>query len=385
MILLPTEKHLRKKTVNETDRSRAFFQPMRILLDTMNTPTRDFLRRPDVPRRRSNRQALAVIPDRTSITVSPGETLPGEMNAMDNLANSRYSIDSWSPAPSPDELVIQKRGRRRRTIVWSPDLDARKRDSLFSSRDRTPVKSPSKTSMTLRSTPRKRLLLGDINEPQLTTPEKKKKQPIDQEKLIESNGIQKQFNGSLMNGLRGLSHDQLVKMIMDLVTIQEDGKLPAVQKLHDFLLKKMPVADIQPLRERLSTLRQNIYASLVSSNMDESAYSRSYIHLDVFQKAVIEQGSRLVESQHWTSVMQYVFAAWNITKDLPEWERQGLDNTRRNCFKALSGFCSQALKNGSFGPSTLEAFAKKLETMQGDCEDVKFCSQLLREAQASEK
>lgn len=59
-----------------------------------------------------------------------GDPLLVEVSAMDNIMNSRYSIDSWSPAPSPDELVIQKRGRRRRTIVWSPDVDA-KRDSLF--------------------------------------------------------------------------------------------------------------------------------------------------------------------------------------------------------------------------------------------------------------
>lgn len=50
---------------------------------------------------------------------------------MDNFLNSRHGNDSWSPAPSPDEMVIQKRGRRRRTIVWSPDLDTCKRNSLF--------------------------------------------------------------------------------------------------------------------------------------------------------------------------------------------------------------------------------------------------------------
>lgn len=54
-----------------------------------------------------------------------------EQNTMDNVMNSLQAADTWSPAPSPDELVIQKRGRRRRTIVWSPDLDACKRDSLL--------------------------------------------------------------------------------------------------------------------------------------------------------------------------------------------------------------------------------------------------------------
>lgn len=38
--------------------------------------------------------------------------------------------DDWNSPQSPDELVIQKRGRRR-SIVWSPDLDTYKRRSLF--------------------------------------------------------------------------------------------------------------------------------------------------------------------------------------------------------------------------------------------------------------
>ena len=41
-------------------------------LKTMATPRRELLRRPDVPRRRSARQALAMIPDSTSTNVSPG-------------------------------------------------------------------------------------------------------------------------------------------------------------------------------------------------------------------------------------------------------------------------------------------------------------------------
>lgn len=120
----------------------------------MNTPTtRDFLRRPDGTRRRSSRQALAVIPVNNSASPGAfltffmssyllftsfsfnlrvlGEANSTEVNAMDNFLNSRHGNDSWSPAPSPDEMVIQKRGRRRRTIVWSPDLDTCKRNSLF--------------------------------------------------------------------------------------------------------------------------------------------------------------------------------------------------------------------------------------------------------------
>ncbi|KAK2588390.1 hypothetical protein KPH14_004398 [Odynerus spinipes] len=346
----------------------------------MNTPTREFLRRPDASRRRSARQALAVIPNVPGMTVSPGEVVPVELNTMDNVMNSRHGSDSWSPAPSPDELVIQKRGRRRRTIVWSPDLDACKRDSLLSlsSKDRTPVKSPTKTSMVLRSTPRKRLSLGDPSEPRYTTSERKRRTPLKSTKKTDS-AIQKKFSGNLINGLRGLSHEQLVKLIMDVISMQEDGTLRENEKLKDVLLSKMPVADIQPQREKLCSLRQSIYASLVSSNADESAYSRAYIHLDAFQKAVIDQGKRLLESQHWSSVMQYVFVAWNITKELPEWENQGLDNTTCKCFKNLAQYCSRALKEGCFNAPTLNLYRERLEVMVKDCEDINGCLQLLKE------
>ncbi|XP_026671272.1 uncharacterized protein LOC108627208 isoform X2 [Ceratina calcarata] len=338
----------------------------------MNTPTtRDVLRRADGTRRRSARQALAAIP----VNNSASPVSATEVNAMDNFLNSRHGSESWSPAPSPDEMVIQKRGRRRRTIVWSPDLDTCKRNSLFSlsAKDRTPVKSPSKSTMVLRSTPRKRLALGDTNESQFTTPDKKKK-PQSTSDINE-----KYFNGNLLNGLRGLSHDQLVQMIVDLVSMQEDGLLNGNEKIRNILLKKMPVADIQPLIDALNNLKQNIRVLIVPSNLEESLDDHARIHLDAFQKAIVDQAKRLVESQHWISVMHYVYAAWNITKQLHEWDNQVLCNLTHKCFKNLTHFCSLALKKGNFPATVLDMFAERLETMVVDFEDLKVCLQLINE------
>ncbi|XP_015109666.1 uncharacterized protein LOC107036300 [Diachasma alloeum] len=324
----------------------------------MTTPTRDFLHR----RRRSLRQALAVIPDITSLSVSPGSPLPTDVNTI----NNRYSRDSWSPAPSPDELVIQKRGRRSKSIVWSPEADA-KRDSLLSLslRDRTPVKSPTKASSHLKSTPRKRLLLDDNDD---MTPDKSK---------VERDG-QRQFTGSLMNGLRGLSNEQLVKVIMDLVSMQEDGALSLNDKLRDIVINRIPVADVQPLRERLSALRQNVSASLMSfERMDEFSYNRAFIHLETFQKTLMEQGSKLIDSQHWTAAMQYVLLAWPITKDLPECPLP--DNTTQKCFQSLTQICKVALMNGNFVNSTLQMFADRMETMIHDCDEMRICHQMAKE------
>lgn len=90
--------------------------------------------------------------------------------------NANHSPGLSSPAPSPEELVIQQRGRRRLPVTWSPDIDATKREGP-AAKDRTPIKSslkdsPMKSSIVLRSSPRKRLLLNDPKELCLTSPEK---------------------------------------------------------------------------------------------------------------------------------------------------------------------------------------------------------------------
>lgn len=87
----------------------------------------------------------------------------------------------------------------------------------------------------------------------------------------------------LTRGLRGLSREQLVQMVMDLVHVQESGSLCESSTLRSILLKKMPAADTQQLIQKLRVLRQNVYASLVCSNLDDSAYSRAYVHLDMFE------------------------------------------------------------------------------------------------------
>ncbi|XP_076246901.1 uncharacterized protein LOC143186919 [Calliopsis andreniformis] len=349
----------------------------------MNTPTtRDFLRRPDGTRRRSVRQALAVIPINNSAS-SPGEVASTEVNAMDNFLNSRHGSDSWSPAPSPDELVIQKRGRRSKTIVWSPDLDTCKRNSLFSlsSRDRTPVKSPSKSNMMLRNTPRKRLSLSDSNESQFTTPEKKKRS----QSSLASNKSEIHFTGNLVNGLRGLSHEQLVRLIVDLIAMQEDGSLSGDEKLCSVLLKRMPVADIQPLIDTLNKLQCNIHASIILGSEDSTSKC-TYMHLDAYQKAIIDHGKRLLESQHWMSLIHYVYAAWTVTKEIVTCENQSqsLHNLTHKCFKHLTYFCSQALKKGNFVGPMLDMFAERLNAMVADYEDVKVCLQLVIEAKNNE-
>ncbi|KAK0163556.1 hypothetical protein PV327_007226 [Microctonus hyperodae] len=324
-------------------------------------------------RRSSIRQALAVIPNTTGLPASIGSPLVGANNSNNDI---RDRISPWHPSAgttsSPDEMVIQKRGRRSRAIIWSPEADT-KRSSLlnYSFGDRTPEKSNNdlQSPIVVRENMsiRKRLELScDFDESQLTTPEKKKKS------LCTEN----QYTGnSVADGLRGLSNDQLVKMIMDLVTMQEEGTIKADSKLRDVIINMMPIADIKPLQDKLHVLQRNIYGSLVSPN--ELAYIRAYMHLDSFQKTLDEQGNMLIQSQHWTSLMQYIIAAWKITKELPDFESE--DNTAQKCFAKLVNFCKQALLNGNFTNPVLELYINKMEVMAEDCSEIKICLQMARE------
>ncbi|XP_032686462.1 uncharacterized protein LOC116851283 [Odontomachus brunneus] len=344
----------------------------------MNTSTTTRLpRRIRDPARRIRDRLYA----RLRLRPIPGELLPAisrttDTSAVENTLNRRPN--GWNSPQSPDELVIQKRGRRK-SIVWSPDLDANKRNNLLSlsSRERTPVKSPQASRDILRSPPRKRLSLIDIRHSEFTTPEKKRKSCS---LILDANTSQRQLVDDLTRGLRGLSHEQLVQMIMNVVHMQEDGLLCKNTTLRSVLLEKIPVADIEQLIQKLRILRQNVYASLVCSNLDDSAYSRAYVHLDMFEKTLINQGKVLQESHHWISLMRYALVAWEVTKELPEWENQGHHNTTRKCFKSLSQFCFEALKRENFETSDLEIYIERLETIAEQCEDFKMCLQMAEEA-----
>lgn len=89
-------------------------------------------------------------------------------NLLVDVSSPNIPSSFVSPAPSPDEMVIAQRGRRRLPVTWSPDMDARI-PIMSPNKERTPVKYPS--TIVLRSTPRKRLLLNDS----LDTPSPEKK------------------------------------------------------------------------------------------------------------------------------------------------------------------------------------------------------------------
>jgi hypothetical protein len=257
---------------------------------------------------------------------------------------------------------------------------------------RTPPKtsgrlSPGKQGVTLRSTPRKRLLLGDaeripltpekIDFSDLSTPQKlKMTSPITYTPPTKRSRVEKvaEFNGPLDVALKGLSPTQLINMIKTITY-----KHPEIEQE---IRKDMPVPDLAPLEARLNYLKSNIFKSLPTSRLtsktDSPAYSRVVTHLAAFKKSVIEQGKMLVESQHWESVIQYVFLAWNYVKATPLWDNHPHNGLRKQCFKALTNFFMIALKKGALSDDFLIDIQDKLQGMVADSEDIQSCQKYVQ-------
>ncbi|XP_055923432.1 uncharacterized protein LOC129953914 [Eupeodes corollae] len=339
---------------------------------------------------RNTRIALSEIPDRLELLrvattpTNPEAAEPTPANILnqtifDNAINN-MSLDHESPVASPDEIVIKQRGRRRFTLTWSPD-----KLSSQSPFQKTPTKIA--THMTLRSSPRKRLLmtetpyskspsadscasdnigrLSGFRSPCNMTPIVKKL------KLDETPVAQTNFNTSLDVMLKGLSHNQLVEMIGHLVA--KDAKLEEVIR-SDF-----PLPDIGYLEDELILCKRNIFKSLPTSRLckktDSSAYAKAVMHVSAFKTAIISHTRKLHDSSHWDALLDYALMAWNYVRATPIWDNNSHNAIRRQCFKILTCHCVAALKHGGLrvGVQRLNNLERNLADWSKDHEDVLSC------------
>lgn len=282
-----------------------------------------------------------------------------------------------SPRMSPDEAVIQQRGRRRVPIMWSPEKG-------FQSPNKTPTKSIS--AMTLRSSPRKRSLIRELSDVRVSgidashsSPSNKKNTPskgspgsAKKLRLQEGSINRSKSEVPLETLLKGFSQDQLIAMIT--------GMVQTNPRLEDVVRSELPVPDIAPLEEQLCYQKRNIFKSLPATRLvsktDSPAYARAATHLAAFKKTLIDQSQSLQSSKHWDALLDYVLMAWNYVRLTPVWDNHAHNAIRRHCFKILSYHANSALKNGStgLGKERIERFHAKLKLMGADCEDINDCN-----------
>lgn len=257
---------------------------------------------------------------------------------------------------------------------------------------RTPTKSTS--TMTLRSSPRKRLHLdGGTNSaaspsvlmsphqsprkptrtmsqiltatPQYYTPQTKRL------RIIESPIAQQNDKTPLAHILKGLSHAQLIDVIQQMVN-NEPG-------IEHKIRTNLPMPDIQPMEEQLTQLKKNIFRSLPSSrlvkNTDSVAYTRAATHLNTFRKMVVQNGQNLNESEHWDALLDYCLMAWPLVRATPIWDNKTHNSMRRGCFKTLSYHCLCALKTAgcALGEQRLKNLSSQMAAMKADCDDIASC------------
>lgn len=299
--------------------------------------------------------------------------------------------DSLSQNPSPDEALIQLRGRRKIPLTFSPDINhtplrqqmqRAKLNSLSQggyggSRLLLPINSQTRTS------PRKRLTLTDTppsaSSVTCLTPmftpslDKLRVSPLTKKVKIDNDGVAPEL------AMKGLSHAQLVSLLGDVL-----GRHPEVREEVEDLL---PPPDLSQIEEKLIYLKKNIFKALPNTRLetktDSMAYNRASLHLLSFKKAVLDSVKPLLDGQQWLAVIDYTIMAWQFVKDTPVWDNPSHNNIRKSCFKSLAGWCMTALKKGKWAPDQSERIRAKLNNLKVDSDEIIVCLKYLEEAQSN--
>lgn len=269
-------------------------------------------------------------------------------------------------------------GRRRVTMNWSPD---RKTISPL----KTPTKNtPNNTSlsvMTLRSSPRKRLLtdFSHLTPEKLQSP-RKISSPMKNViscssakklKYEETSVIRNSKNVPLNIALKGLTQEQLISIIQNLVNDEPE--------LEEKIKSNFPAPDLKPMEDQIIQLKKTIYKSLPSTRLisktDSAAFQRASMHVANFKKTVVDQSRLLHDSQNWDALLDYSIMTWNYVRSMPSWDNYAHNTSRRHCFKVLSWHCLEALRHGGLllGENRLIDFSSRIKDYSVDCDDINSC------------
>ena len=286
--------------------------------------------------------------------------------AITSADSSFDSIDSFGP--SPDELVINARGRRALPLTFSPDVHATPPRGCMANNQRTmsklarPNNGMARLLLPTRTSPRKRLTLSD-SPPSIPMPSailtpspemhhKLKRSPSSKKSKLDEfavatltpcNAVHEDLSTAVL--LKGLSRAQLLDVINDLMTEKPE--------IESTVRKCLPKPDLSHMEERLNYLKRNIYKALpntrLESKTDSLAFSRVSQHLVAFKKELVDQGKRLAEANAWSSLVDHSIMAWNFVLATPTWDNAPHNNIKKQCFKALAANLNIALKRGIWG------------------------------------
>jgi len=305
----------------------------------------------------------------------------GALELADRMrwGNVNFDPNFATPNPSPDEMVIQARGRRQVPLTFSPDINhtplrqQMQRAKLSSLATRSPTRVGSRLLLPsqTRTSPRKRLTLSDtppssssvVSQVYTPSPDRfLKVSPLTKKVKLDGQGMRSVDPEVAM---KGLSHAQLVELFSSMML-----KRP---ELREELRQVMPTPDLTELEANLEYLKKNIYKAMPSARLesktDSMAYNRVSGHLLAFKRALADGPKRLLEAQSWVSVVDYTVMAWAYVKATPTWDNHAHNNVRRACFKNLANNCMTALKRGDFNAEQCKDIKAKLIKLNDSCSD----------------
>ncbi|CRL06831.1 CLUMA_CG019534, isoform A [Clunio marinus] len=290
--------------------------------------------------------------------------------------------------PSLDEMVIRQRGRKKQPakISWSPVKSPFKTPTKKSSSLHMSLLSPSpaknlfnnSTSMTLRSSPRKRIFVDAPSKPttQNPTTSTPTMTPPKRFKFFNDNTTNRaNDNVPIRTLLKGLDQDQLINIICD-ISSQNSAVEESVRK-------NLPLPDIRSYEEKICELRKSITRSSPRSRLlsktDGAAFSRASPHLIAFKKAIYNHCKILNDSQHYEALIDYILMVWPYVRALPLWDDVSHNILRKDCFKVLTLNARSAIRNGGMKLSLekVKSFRCKLSSMAADHPDILKCHDAL--------
>jgi len=327
-----------------------------------------------------------VLSNMTASNMTNMATTPSTGHMMSTL-DSSFEADF---GPSPDEMVINARGRRALPLTFSPDVHCTPPRGMANPRSISKLARPNggiaRLLLPTRTSPRKRLTLTDSPPTSMAaplvmatpSPEQKflKKSPGGKKTKIDEFSLA--VNSTTIGGeaclstpvlLKGLSRAQLLDVLNELII-----KRPEIE---EDLRECLPKPDLSHMEERLNYLKRNIFKALpntrLESKTDSMAYSRVAQHLLAFKKDLVDQGKRLMEANAWTSLVDHSIMAWSFVLATPTWDNAPHNNVKKQCFKVLSANLNMALKKGSWTPEVSECIKAKLIPLEKDHEDIGPC------------
>merc|ERR1719192_817887 len=216
--------------------------------------------------------------------------------------SGNFELSEHGHEQSPDEAVIQARGRRSIPLTYSPDIN---HTPLRQQMQRAKLAALSQTGNNsrlllpgsregVRTSPRKRLTLNDTPPPSSIpspnighlfhpSPEKAagKTSPLTKKLKLDPTAS----GTSPEVAMKGLNQVQLTSLLSSL--------LDRHPELREEVRQLMPNPDLTPLEERLNYLKRNIYKALPSTRLesktDSMAFNRVSTHLATFKRSVVEQ------------------------------------------------------------------------------------------------